>query len=69
MDDQHDDASVAADKISSVAKIAEYIGEPLRRTQYLCERGIIPVGKEGSRYVASRRRLRAHYEKLTSGEA
>jgi hypothetical protein len=57
------------DKLRGVAAIAEFVRENRRRTQYLCEKRLIPVGKEGQLYVASKRTLRAHYERLTAGEA
>jgi hypothetical protein len=59
---------IAEDKLRGVAAIAAYIGESRRRAQYLCERRLIPVGKEGITYVASKRRLRTHYEALTAGD-
>jgi hypothetical protein len=61
--------AIAEDKVRGVSNIAVYLGETVRRTQYLCERRIIPVGKEGAHYVASKRRLRAYHEQVTSGEA
>jgi hypothetical protein len=61
------DYDIADDKLRGVAAIAKFIGESQRRTQYLCERKMIPVGKEGVIYVASKQVLRAHYLRLTSG--
>jgi hypothetical protein len=61
--------TLAGDKLRGVAAIAAFLGESRRRAQYLCEKRLIPVGKEGAIYVASKRTLRAHYEYITSGEA
>jgi hypothetical protein len=60
---------LADDKLRGVKKIAAHIGEPERRTQYLCEKRLIPCGKEGAHYVASKRQLDAHYAALASGRA
>jgi hypothetical protein len=57
------------DALRGVVEIADFIGESQRRTFYLCERGLIPVGKLGTRWIASKTKLRAHYDKITSGGA
>jgi hypothetical protein len=61
--------SLANDKLRGVVPIAQYIGEKPRRTYYLLERRLIPAGKEGDSWIASKSRLRAHYARLASGEA
>ena len=48
MDDISDGYTVAEDKLRGVSAIAQFRGDSVRRTYYLCERGLIPVGKEGS---------------------
>ena len=63
------DSNVASDKLSGVAAISEFIGEPVRRTHYLLERKMIPAGKVGAIWVASRRALKAHFDKLTGAAA
>jgi hypothetical protein len=55
----------ASDKLSGVAAISEFIDEPKRRTYYLLERGIIPAGKLGNIWIASKATLRRHYANLT----
>jgi hypothetical protein len=60
--------NLAADKLSGAPAIAAFIGEPLRRTYYLLERGMIPAGQQGSIWVASRTVLREHYNRLTAGQ-
>jgi hypothetical protein len=58
-------SSVADDKLSGVPEIAAEIGENQRRTYYLLEKGLIPAGKLGATWVASRRALREHFARLT----
>lgn len=60
-------SSIAEDRLGGVAQIATFTGETVRRTQYLLERGLIPAGKVGNRWVASKRRLREHFAALTAG--
>jgi hypothetical protein len=57
------------DIVRGVKAIARFTGEPERRATYLLEKGLLPAGKVGSIWVASKRRLRAHYEAVTSGNA
>ena len=61
-------ASIGDDILRGAPKISRYIGENLRRTYYLLENEIIPAGKQGTLWIASKRRLRDHYERLTGGE-
>ncbi len=61
--------SVASDKLEGVAAIANEIGSTPRRTHYLLEKRMIPAGKIGGIWIASKQRLREHYAKLTSGQA
>ena len=56
---------LADDLLRGVKPIAEFIGESERRTFYLCERGYIPAGKCGWQWIASKRALRAHYNRIT----
>jgi hypothetical protein len=58
--------SLADDLLHGVDAIAKYLGETRRRTYYLLETGAIPAGKLGpGRWVASRRALREHFDRLT----
>jgi hypothetical protein len=63
------DSSIAEDKISGVKNIAREINESERRTYYLLERRLIPAGKLGNTWIASRSALRKHYEDLTGAAA
>jgi hypothetical protein len=65
----HDDETIAGDALRGAKAIAAFRGEALRRTNYLLERGLIPAGKEGNLWVASRRVLRAHHARLTGADA
>jgi hypothetical protein len=64
---EHD--ALGHDVLRGVPKIAKFIGESERRTYYLLENKLLPAGKQGAAWVASRSRLRAHYERLTGGDA
>jgi hypothetical protein len=56
---------LGSDRLDGAEAIAQFIGVPLRRAFYLCDRKLIPCGKEGGRVIASKTALREHYEKLT----
>jgi hypothetical protein len=60
--------SIVSDKLKGVEQISEFIGEPVRRTFGMCQRGAIPVGKQGNYYIASKQALLQHYRKLVSGQ-
>ena len=66
---EHDSSTLADDRLTGVKAIAAFRGEPERRTTYLLETGRIPAGKEGRIWVASKRVLREHHNRLTSGAA
>jgi hypothetical protein len=59
--------SLADDRLVGVEAIAAFRGEPRRRTQYLLDKGVIPAGKEGNIFIASKQVLIAHHHKLTGG--
>jgi hypothetical protein len=56
------------DILKGIEAIAEFIGEDFWRTQRLCTRKAIPAAKMQGRWIASKRALRAHYDRLI-GEA
>lgn len=60
---------LADDLLSSVKAIAEFRGEPVRRTYHLLETGQIPGFKLGGRWNSRKSTQLAHIEKLESGEA
>jgi hypothetical protein len=56
---------LADDLLHGVAEISAFIGESRRRTFYLLERGLLPAGKMGATWIASKSVIRASYDKLT----
>lgn len=62
-----EDETVADDKLRGVRQIARFIGEPERVTYYLLENSIIPAGKLGRSWVASKEVLRAHFRRIAVG--
>ena len=65
---RHEDGD-AGDLLWGVAAIAVAINRPERQTTYLLETKRLPAGKSGRLWVASRRKLRQHFEALTEGRA
>ena len=61
--------TLASDVLRGVNAIAVFLGEKPRRINYLIKKRRIPVGRDGGQWIASKRTLRQHYERLTSGEA
>jgi hypothetical protein len=62
-------ASLAGDKLKGIERISAFIDEDPRRTATLLRKGILPAGKIGHDWVASRATLAEHYRRLTSGHA
>ena len=60
------EADRLADQIRGVAAIAEFIGEPKRRTQHMVETGAIPCWKIGGRWYSRKSTLRAFMADLES---
>jgi len=52
---------LADDVLRGAQAIADYIGLDVRKCFYALERGHVPAIKEGSQWVTTRSRLRAHY--------
>jgi hypothetical protein len=61
------ETSLAADIHCGVPAIARFLSEDERSVYHLCARGYIPCGKEGDRWIASKSRLRQHYDAMTGG--
>jgi hypothetical protein len=57
----------AADRLKGITAIARFLGETERVTYTLLVRGIIPAGREGGRWIASKRRLVEYHERLCTG--
>jgi hypothetical protein len=60
--------SLAGDLLRGAPAIGQFINEPVSRVYYLAERQLLPIGRLGSALIASKRRLREHYEQITHGE-
>jgi hypothetical protein len=61
---------IRADLIIGVGAIAAEIGYSKRQVEILLARGTLPgCGKSGHLWHASRRKLRAYFDAITSGEA
>jgi hypothetical protein len=64
---------LASDRLDGVRQICRYrFGDDaaanMKRTYRLIELGLLPTGKLGFHHVASKRALRAAYDRLTSGQ-
>jgi hypothetical protein len=55
------------DLIWGVKAIAAAINQSPRQTHYQLEKGLLPGGQQGERWVASRKALQEHFAKITSG--
>jgi excisionase family DNA binding protein len=55
---------LASDLLFGAAPIAQYLGITRSKTYHLIEDGQLPVGRQGKRIVASKAKLRAHYDRL-----
>ncbi len=54
------------DLLWGVRAIAADIDQSERKTFYLLERGLLPGGKVGARWVASKSAIAEHFRRLTS---
>ena len=61
--------TIADDKLTGAVAIAEFIGEPPRKTFRLLSSGLLPAGKRGGEWIASKQALLARYRELTGGSA
>lgn len=60
--------NIADDLLRGVKQISEFIAEDERSTFHKLSRGVLPAGKEGKQWVASKEVLRKHYARLTAGK-
>jgi hypothetical protein len=61
-----DTLDIATNRLEGINAIAQFRGEPPHRTRYLIRIGVIPVMREGQRFVASKSVLRDLFEKGTA---
>jgi hypothetical protein len=64
-----DDITPAQDRIEGARAIAAFMGLTERQVRWRIDRGLLPHAREGERIVASRRALRQHWRRATSGVA
>lgn len=64
-----DDLIPADDRIEGAKAIAAFYGITERQVRWRIDRCLIPHAREGERVVASKRALREHWRKSTSGQA
>ncbi len=57
---------IGQDLLWGVRAIAADINQPERKTVYMLERGLLPGGKVGARWVASKSAIAEHFRRLTS---
>ena len=60
---------VAEDLLDGVPAIAAFTGWSDRRCYYLLQKGLLPSGKIGNRYIGSKRVYREFLTKIASGLA
>lgn len=68
-DTDADDLIPAEDRLEGADAIAAFYGITPRQVRWRIDRGLIPHAREGERIVASKRALREHWRKATSGAA
>ncbi len=57
------------DRLMGAPAIAKHCKQSIRQTYYQLERGYLPAGKIGGLWIASKRKIDARYDQLTSGIA
>jgi hypothetical protein len=60
---------IETDLIWGIKAIAAAVNLTPRQTHYQLTSGLIPAGQQGEKWVASRKVLRDHFARLTSGQA
>ena len=61
--------TLSEDTLWGAEKIAVFLGINKRQALWKLENGLIPAGKNGRVWVASKRKLIEHFSNVTSGEA
>ncbi len=59
-------SDIGQDLLWGVRAIAAEINQPERKTIYMPERGLLPGGKVGARWVASKSAIAERFRRLTS---
>ena len=55
------------DLLWGVAAIAKHLNREERRVSYQLDRGMLPAGKQGRLWVASKKKLAQYFSNVTSG--
>lgn len=63
-----DELDLKDDTIKGLAKIADFLGEDLYRTQRLLTKRVYPAAKIQGRWTASKQQLRRRHNQLLAGE-
>jgi len=58
--------TLADDILRGAPAIADFIGQTPKNTYYALENGLLPAGKEGGSWVASKEVISEHYRQLTT---
>ena len=59
--------NLSDDLIWGADAIAKEMGLSRRQAYYMLDRGLLPAGQQGEKWVASRKALMEHFAKITSG--
>ena len=59
--------NLSDDLIWGADAIAKEVGLSRRQAYYMLDRGLLPAGQQGEKWVASRAALKAHFDQLMSG--
>ncbi len=65
--DQHTKDDQSNDRLDGVADYAGFTGWNERRCYYLLERGLLPGGKLGARWIGSKRAVTEHLDRIAGG--
>jgi hypothetical protein len=58
---------LGGDLLFGAEAISKEIGQSVRKTFYLLEKGLLPAGKVGGQWVGSSGTIREHFKKITAG--
>ncbi len=59
------DDRIAEDLLDGAGAYADFLGLPVRRVYELLERGLLPGGKLGHKWIGSKSRVRRRYLELS----
>ena len=62
------DDSLAEDLLDGVAAYSEFTGWNPRKIYYMLEKGLLPGGKSGNRWLGSKQVVRRHLKSITGAQ-